>query len=219
MGPPEAGDGSSRGRSSHSTAGPANPCADAHSLATGGPDQEIWGSSPGPTDSEGHDHGHRPALLFDPMAGHLGLDKYTLHRDEGTLAPTQPLRALATDIGQDETSYHAKNSSGSTPGQTTWGPLIENDLAPLRPLTNPASACYMNSVVTGLVWSAQWAGGLSEDHWSNFPKVFETIADVSPEGEPLLLWADGQWTTFLSTWPELLDNMMSLTLLIIFSNS
>ena len=69
-------------------------------------------------------------------------------------------------------------------------------------LLNPAAACYMNSVVTGLVWSAKGADGLSEDHWSNFPGVFETIADVSQGGEPLLLWADGQWTTFLSTWPE-----------------
>ena len=50
----------------------------------------------------------------------------------------------------------------------------------------------MNSVVTGLVWCAREADGLSEDHWSNFPGIFATIADVSQGGEPLLLWADGQ---------------------------
>ena len=60
----------------------------------------------------------------------------------------------------------------------------------------------MNSVVTGLVWSAREADGLSEDAWSNFPGVFGKIADVSRGAEPLLLWSDGQWTTFSSNWLE-----------------
>ena len=182
VGSSEAGDGSPRGCSTHSPAGSAHPISDAHSLATGGPDQALWGPASGATDSESHDHGHRQALHRDSMAGHLGLDQPTLHRDEGTLASAKPLWALATDLGPDATSDSAQDTSSATPGQTAWGPLIQPDQAPLRPLTNPASACYMNSLVTGLAWSARWAGGLSEDHWSNFPRVFETIADVSPEG-------------------------------------
>ena len=67
---------------------------------------------------------------------------------------------------------------GPKPGQDAGGTLTNITTPPLRPLLNPAAACYMNSVVTGLVWSAREADGLSEDHWSNFPGVFATIADV-----------------------------------------
>ena len=65
---------------------------------------------------------------------------------------------------------------------------------------NPAPACYMNSVATGLVWCASEAGGWSEDQWSSFLEDFATIDVMPPGGEPLLLWFAGQCTTFLSNW-------------------
>ena len=40
---------------------------------------------------------------------------------------------------------------------------MEASSPPLRTLQNPAATCYMNSVVTGLAWSALQADGLRED--------------------------------------------------------
>ena len=76
-------------------------------------------------------------------------------------------------------------SAGSGSYKCVLGTLEEASTPPLRPLLDKP-ACYMNSVVAGLVWCAREADGLSEDHWSNFPGVFGKIADVSQGGEPLL---------------------------------
>ena len=139
---------------------PGNTDSDtyAHSPSTGGTDQKVWSSTAIPADSEGHDHGHRQ------VEDHLGPDKSALVRDEGTIWH----------------QLNAKVTSGPTPGQDIGGTLTKVIIPPLRPLLNPAAACYELS-----------------GHW-----WFGAHGRLTTQGEPLLLGADGQWTTFLSTWPE-----------------
>ena len=109
---------------------------------------------------------------------------------------------MAADSGKDAPSNDAKDTPGTTPVPHAGFSLSLEDMTPpLKTLTNPSTACYMNAAVTGLVWGASQVDGLRTDLWSNFPGVFSQIAEPY-DGESILLWANGQWTTLLADWPD-----------------
>ena len=127
---------------------------------------------------------------------------FLLERIERALAPTGQHGTLATHSGQDETSHDAEDPTCSAPGSHARDTMSTSEARPpLKTLLNPSSACYMNAAVTGLVWGASQVNGLSEDQWSNFPGVFSQIAEPY-DGESILLWANGQWTSLLVDWPD-----------------
>ena len=56
------------------------------------------------------------------------------------------------------------------------------------------------------IWGSLQVDGLHAHKWSTLPSVFETIATIG-DRQPVLVRADGQWTSLLSQWPQPLISM------------
>ena len=195
----QAGDGGSGGGTSDLEPSLSDGDKDAHLSSPRSSGQEVWGTPSTTAHPEGHDHGDGDTVSHHPLENHTGFGSPSCQRDEGTVAPTESLRALATGARQNALGQHSQDTTRPAPGQNAGSTLMEPTTPPLRTLQNPAAACYMNSAVTGLAWSALQADGLKVDQWSNFPGVLGELADVS-KGQPLLLWSDGQWTSLPANW-------------------
>ena len=95
------------------------------------------------------------------MESDSGPDPHLLERIARALAPTGQHGTMATHSGQDETSHDAKDSSCSAPWTHARDTMSDAEAKPpQKTLQNPSSACYMNAVVTGLVWGASQVNGL-----------------------------------------------------------
>ena len=198
---PEAADGGSGGHAPDHGTSHTDSDQDAHPASARSPEQKIRSPTSPTADPEGHDHGHGVTVSHHSLADHTGPGSHSCQRDEGTLAPTQSFRTLATSAWTDAPSQLSSNTACTTSWQNAGTTVMASTSPPLRTLQNPAAACYMNSAATGLAWSALKANGLKADQWSNFPGALGDMADVS-KGQSMLLWADGQWTTLLANWPN-----------------
>ena len=148
----QASDGGSGRGASDPEPGLTDCDKDAHTASARSPGQEVWSSSPPTAHPEGHDHGDGDTVSHHPGSS-------SCQRDEGIVAPIESFRTLATRARQNALGQHSQVSSGSALGQDAGSTLMTSSTPPLRTLQNPAAACYMNSVVTGLAWSALQADG------------------------------------------------------------
>ena len=162
-------------------------------------DQEVPRTTSQPSDPESPRDGLRESSCGHSLECDSGPDPHLLERIARAAGQHG---ALAAHSGQDETRHNAKIPAGTAPGTPARDSVIMDDVRPpMKTLMNPSSACYMNAAVTGLVWGATQVNGLSEDQWSNFPGALSQIAEPF-DGESILLWANGHWTSLLVDWPD-----------------